>query len=194
LNDIAKKKRQAIRGDGCSRLGRRSKLTDDLGSQILRVLALGATHRTACRSVGIAKSTFYAWLLKGERSDSTLFQDFLDAVRQVEAQRELEALATICQAAARDWRAAAWYLGRRYPERWGNKRGIVGEHTAPSVQSTMPISKEAVALAQALERISLALQQEGVSSNAFSNERKSAKDRIEENARIEKKRVVMVGS
>jgi hypothetical protein len=151
LIHIATKKRRAVSGEGPSRTGRKLKLTDDLGARILQTLALGATHRTACRSVGIAKSSFYAWLLKGERSESTLFRDFLDAVRQVEAQREMEALATIYQAAAHDWRAAAWYLSRRYPERWGHsKRPAPEKDREPVLGPLVPLSNEAVALGQAL--------------------------------------------
>ena len=134
-----------------TRIGRKCKLTDEPVRRILDVLATGGTHRTACRAAGISTSTFYNWLERGEREPSGPFPDFLDAVRQVEAAREIEALASISKAAAVDWRAAAWYLSRRYPERWGNgKRRIVVKHTEPSVQDTVPMSKEAVALADAL--------------------------------------------
>ncbi len=103
-----------------ARTGRKCKLTDEPVRRILDVLATGGTHRTACRAAGISTSTFYSWLERGEREPSGPFPEFLEAVRQVEAQREIEALATISKAAAEDWRAAAWYLSRRYPERWGN--------------------------------------------------------------------------
>lgn len=136
--------------------GRKCKLTDEPVRRILDVLATGGTHRTACRVAGISTSTFYSWLERGEREPSGPFPEFLDAVRQVEAQREVEALATISKAAGEDWRAAAWYLSRRYPNRWGNgKRGIVVENSEPPFPDTMLMSKEAVALAETLERICL---------------------------------------
>jgi hypothetical protein len=140
------------------RTGRKCKLTDELAQRILDALSLGATHKTACRAASISKSTFYGWLKKGDDEADGLFRDFLDAVRHVEAQRECEGLAHIAEAGRVDWRAEAWYLSRRYPERWGNgKRRIGVKDTEPSVQDTMPMSKEAVALAEAmvgsLERI-----------------------------------------
>jgi hypothetical protein len=59
----------------------------------------------------------YYTLERGGVSHGVRFHEFLEAVRQVGAQREIEALTTIAQPAALDWRAAAWYLSRRVPTR-----------------------------------------------------------------------------
>jgi hypothetical protein len=82
----------------------------------------------------IGKSTFYGWLKRRDNEASGLFRDLMDVVRQVEAQREMEALAKIYKASGEDWRAAAWYLAGAI-QRWGNgKRRIVVKDTEPSVQ------------------------------------------------------------
>jgi hypothetical protein len=142
--------RSTVSRRGSSPIGRKPKLTDEAAKAILDAISMGATHTTACRAARIGKSTFYSWLKKGEDEASGLFRDFLDAVRQVEAQRECEALAHISEAAHHDWRAAAWYLARRYPERWGNRRRLAGKRTDLPIHMPIRLTAEDVALGKVM--------------------------------------------
>ncbi|MGD9644309.1 MAG: hypothetical protein AB7U73_01265 [Pirellulales bacterium] len=49
--------------------------------------------------------------------------DFLYA----EFEGEINALATIKSAGASDWRAMAWYLERRHPDRWARREHITAK-------------------------------------------------------------------
>jgi hypothetical protein len=144
------KNRSTVSRHGFSPIGRKPKLTDEAAKRILDAILMGATHATACRAARIGKSTFYSWLQKGEHEAGGLFRDFLDAVRRVEAQRECEALAHIAQAAEHDWRAAAWFLARRYPGRWGRTTTRLGRTEMKVIESPISLTKEELAVAQAL--------------------------------------------
>lgn len=131
------------------RTGRKLKLTDEVANRVLDAIALGATHKTACRAAGIGTSTFYSWLQKGLQGESGPFLEFRDAVHMVEAKRECEALACIYEAEKADWRAAAWFLSRRHPERWGRGRTRLRSRSAET-EPGINLSSESVALGEAL--------------------------------------------
>ena len=62
------------------------------------------------------------------------FFEFQEAVQQAEAVAEAERVRLILKAGKYDdWKANAWYLERKYPERWGRKERIdahvTSEHT-----------------------------------------------------------------
>lgn len=52
------------------------------------------------------------------------FRDFRNAVKRAEAQAEEARLNTIIIAAKKNWTAAAWWLERKFPERWGRREAV----------------------------------------------------------------------
>jgi transposase len=65
----------------------------------------------------------YRWTKRGEKQASGLFREFCMALREADAVAELRCIRRLNQAACDgDWRAAAWMLERRFPERWGRRR------------------------------------------------------------------------
>jgi transposase len=114
-------------------MGRRTKLTPELQSKIAGAIAAGNYHEVACALAGVSTSTFYAWLEKG-RAGKSPYVEFLEAVKKAEAAAEVKRIQIITKAADTDWKAAAWYLERRYPERWG-KRNLVKD--SPSADGTV---------------------------------------------------------
>jgi hypothetical protein len=107
--------------------GRNTKLTPQLQQQLCNVIGSGNYIQTACDYVGIGYPTFWEWMERGlgthsSRPKTRLYAEFADAVRKAEAQAEAARVARIAKAGQEGvWQADAWYLERRYPERWGRR-------------------------------------------------------------------------
>ena len=66
--------------------GRPSKLTPELQEQILTAIREGGcTYADACLRVGIAKSTFQRWKVKGQEQARGRFSEFSDELKGAEA-------------------------------------------------------------------------------------------------------------
>lgn len=135
-------------------MGRPSKLRPDLQQKIISSLRAGNYFDAACLSAGIHESTGYRWLQRGEaemqrldndsrarpKAEEAVFVDFCKAVKEAAAEAENEYVALIKHAAKGtlirtdgtrvpyegQWQAAAWWLERRFPDKWGRQRV---EHT-----------------------------------------------------------------
>ena len=103
-------------------MGRPTKLTPDVQERIVQALRAGNYADAAVRSAGIATSTFYRWLERGEDETTGIYREFRDAVRLAEAEAEVHAVAVIRRAMPDDWRAAMTYLERRHPDRWRRRQ------------------------------------------------------------------------
>ena len=120
-------------------MARPTKLTPKLQEDILKVIRSGNYIETACAYVGINKSTFYDWLKRGAREKDRLeknprarirksekiYVEFSNAVEKALAHAEIRDVAIIGKAAEENWKAAAWRLERKFPERWGRDRKSV---------------------------------------------------------------------
>lgn len=139
--------------------GRPDKLTEERGRRIVNLIAAGNYVETAAAACGVSKVTLYDWLKRGARAKAGKFRDFSDAVAEATARAEARDLLAIDRAAAghdvvkttrkvgsdktveetttttreSDWRAAAWRLERKYPDRWGriDKTEISGPGGGP---------------------------------------------------------------
>ena len=98
---------------------------------ILAAIATGATVEAAAGAAGCSRRSISRWRRRGEQDDATPEElDFSLRYGQAEARAEIEAIRVISEAAdgpGGDWRAAAWFLTHRFPERWSEKRTIVVE-------------------------------------------------------------------
>ena len=102
-------------------MARPTKLTPQVRDQIAEAIRLGAYAEQAAAAAGIASSTYYDWIKRGDAGEQP-FSEFSEALRACEAQAEVAAVTVLRDAAqAGDWRAAAHYLERRHPERWGRR-------------------------------------------------------------------------
>ena len=76
--------------------------------------------RAACTQSGIGERTYYRWLEECEDGEWTeevnAAKDFAEAVALSKLKRLGDEKA--------DWRAYAWILERRYPDRWGAKKEL----------------------------------------------------------------------
>ncbi|MDR6862177.1 hypothetical protein J2X64_000558 [Phycicoccus sp. 3266] len=120
--------------------GRPSKLTPERADRIVELIGSGVYGAVAARASGISGSTYRAWMARGrdasrdaegralEEADAP-YAAFHDAVRTTQAQAEAETAAGVYTAGQGSWKAAAWWLERRYPERWGRKDRLRQEVT-----------------------------------------------------------------
>ena len=100
------------------KLGRPTKFTEETRKKILWALRLGNYRSAAAQYAGISERTLCDWLYKGAEADSGDHADFHNDVLEAEQAAEIRALGVIQQAANRDWKAAAWFLERKFPERY----------------------------------------------------------------------------
>lgn len=121
------------------RPGRPSILTEKLADEILGYARAGNYIKVAAKAAGVAKQTLYNWQAKAAEFDdatqeqldaldeeTALLVWFVDALKQFEAQAEVEALAAVRSQSSR-WQAQAWFLERRHQDRY--RQLVAQEHS-----------------------------------------------------------------
>jgi hypothetical protein len=114
--------------------GRPPKVTAEITQTVANAIAAGNYQRTAMQLAGISESAFYQWLEWG-REGREPYKEFAEAIEKAQAQAEARNVAIIETAARETWQAAAWWLERRYPDRWGRREhhehsGAIGLYDA----------------------------------------------------------------
>jgi hypothetical protein len=101
--------------------------TEDL----VKLLGAGNYVEQACEAVGINKTTYYDWMKRGKDHDDagkkSKYAEFYNAVKRAQAEAECRNVAIIQKAAQTQWQAAAWWLERTKPDRFG--RQLKNEHS-----------------------------------------------------------------
>ncbi len=119
------------------RRGRPTKYTAEVGGRIVAAIQVGVTVEVAAAAAGVHKDTVYDWMKKGARMPPrrtppptepdpnragktrpvlTTLWYFSDALNKAIAGVEPRLLQAIGQ--ADDWKAKAWILERRHPDRY----------------------------------------------------------------------------
>ena len=94
-------------------------LLDDLKIQrICAAVREGSSYVTACQLAGIELRTLQEWKRWGKEGKEP-YRRFYLRLRESEACCAEDMIAHVRKAAAKDWKAAAWWLERRMPEIWG---------------------------------------------------------------------------
>jgi len=116
------------------------KLNPEVQERICQMVAQGVPLETAARAGGVTYQTLHNWMKRGADGDAP-YASFRTEVEQAKAISEANLIALMRQAAvegsAGEWRAAAWLLARRFPERWSEKRQL--EVTGPEQTSTQMV-------------------------------------------------------
>jgi hypothetical protein len=116
-------------------MGRRLKLTPELIEQAAKLIAGGNYASTVFQMLGVGESTWYRWLEKGRDSKGrSIYREFWEAIQKAEAAAEARAVSGIMASGRRNWTAYAWYLERKFPDRWGHKAKIQQEISGPGGQ------------------------------------------------------------
>lgn len=106
------------------------------GDRVIEALNAGAFLDDACAYAGISRTAVYESLSKGKDARAVIeehgkppseltdnqraYLDFTNAVEKARATVAVQSLAVIRQAAAKGtWQAAAWYLERTMPQKFG---------------------------------------------------------------------------
>lgn len=111
----------------------KSKLTPEVQEKICAAIAAGNYDIVAARYAGISDTTFYRWLKEGEEAANGIKHGFWVAVKDAGAKAEVRNVALIENAASFTWQAAAWWLERKYSDRWGRRERLehVGDAGGP---------------------------------------------------------------
>lgn len=115
--------------------GRRGKLTLEIQNNVCKYIRNGNYLQTAARLAGIHISTFHIWMNRGREEEEGIYVDFLEAVEKAESFAENQYLERIREAANGNsdikpiWNAAAWYLERKYPDKWGRRERLDLKHS-----------------------------------------------------------------
>ena len=126
----------------------RSKLTDNSQQVIVDAILLGMYQEQAALLAGIHRGTFYRWMERGQTGlpEDEPYRDFRDAVEKARAEAEARKLKAIHIAAdTGTWQAAAWWLERSFPKRWGRKV----EHTVITRDELLEALDAEIALLEA---------------------------------------------
>ena len=82
-------------------------------NKICDLIAQGHSKESACRRVGITNKTLWTWTKDDE--------ELREKVSQAVAKSEISLVNKVLNKATDDWKAAAYLLERRFPERYAPK-------------------------------------------------------------------------
>lgn len=102
----------------CS-MPRKTSLNRALQTKLCALLAGGNPVTTASGAVGVSDRTFHEWMERGEREGAGQFRGLFLSVSRARARAKERLVRRVTNAAAQDWRAAAWMLERHYPKEYG---------------------------------------------------------------------------
>jgi len=127
-------------------MARPTKLNKEVREAICKALRSGNNRPAACAFGGVSYQTMLNWgkraqlaLARAEAGetieDSEIpFVEFLEGVQKAEGNAEVGMVAVIHQAARQavdgQWQAAAWWLERKHPDRWGRRERVENREPA----------------------------------------------------------------
>lgn len=128
------KRKRASRANG-KLGGRPTAFSKARGQKIVEAIRKGALLEIACAFAGVTRQTLYRWLKKGEEDigigKRTVLAKWKAEVDAATAECEVSMTGIVAKAALSDWKAAAFVLERRFPERW-SRHQTIGKPTDPA--------------------------------------------------------------
>lgn len=115
-------------------MARPTKLTTEVEETILKAIRSGNYAGTAATYAGVDRSTYFRWLERGDPAGTAptdgRYRAFRARVEQAKAEAEVRDITMIAKAGERDWRARAWSVERRHPERWARRAAAEEERSS----------------------------------------------------------------
>lgn len=134
--------------------GRETKLTPETQKAICDAIAAGNYDYVAAEYAGVGRTTFYAWLAKGEEHETGIHREFLNAIKRAASQAEVRNIAII--ETDQSWQSKAWWLERKHNDRWGKKEThTVGGDPEKPIEHTINLSEVRQALSDPTVREAL---------------------------------------
>jgi transposase len=93
-------------------------LSVEIITQVDSEIKKGLTREAALKAAGVPQAIYRQWLAWGQEGKSP-YDTFLVGMEQAEAAAEAAGVLKLKDAPA--WQATAWWLERRFPEKWGQK-------------------------------------------------------------------------
>ena len=94
-----------------------TKFTPATTEKILTAVRAGNYYTTAAAAAGVNKTTLYAWIAKGEASETAEHREFYERICEADALAEIDAVAKVREG-KQGWQAHMTFLERRHSERW----------------------------------------------------------------------------
>ena len=98
-----------------------SKLTPAAARKVVAALRAGNFRNVAARVGGFTPRAFRRYMRAGLTDPDSAFGAFRAAVLKAEQDAEARELKRVLLAGEKDWKASAWFLERKFPERWGRR-------------------------------------------------------------------------
>lgn len=120
----------------------KAELTPDIQDMLIAGLTAGHNCSAICRYMHIDERVVSGWKTRGDKDNSGLYHRFAVAYDKAIGDSEIKLLKRIKDAGAKDWRALAWIMERRWPERWGKNRAEApDENKATGASLTLIFNK-----------------------------------------------------
>ena len=104
-------------------MGRKSKLTPELQTEIIKYIEAGCTDRAACGASNINYATFYRWIAKGELAKSGKYNDFCNTLKEARDKAHAKiTMAMIKQIVKGNATLTMFWLQNRFPNDWKDRR------------------------------------------------------------------------
>lgn len=108
-----------------AKTGRHTKLTPALQKRLIEALVAGNYIETACVYSGLGLSTYYKWIDQSNKPNARKdLIEFREAVEKARAEAEVRNVVYINEVAKTNYQAAAWWLERSFPKRWGRQQTV----------------------------------------------------------------------
>ena len=104
-----------------------TKLSTNVKERFFEALRSGIALEVCCTYAGISYQTYRNWMERGEKAGRGEFFEFFEETTRVMAEAELKMFQDIKDAAEGengDWKAKAFIMERRWPERYGKHETI----------------------------------------------------------------------
>ncbi len=102
--------------------GRPTKLTPKIQERIIQAISLGNYRKDAAAFAGVDPATVHRWMVRGANEPQSEYGTFRRAVQEAEARSKVAAMGCVTKAARDgDWKAASWWLSRKYPHQYSDR-------------------------------------------------------------------------